>query len=1114
MKIKTMIAVLLSMGALSAWAAFPINTSFSSSDSPAYSDADLAGQNGWTQIAAYSNAFNVVDSAGSGFITTLNNGYTGGELPVSMQVDSANAVDTEWDGYIDFKLSRTTSAWDSGAVLELGLSVANTFLNPGNVSTGDEWDLRIISENVGNSDRIQLSVQKSPGWAVIASLTPAEAGWDGTGGSDLETQNLRAVFNVRKTREGVAYALTGELINLDASTTNGGSTALQTVSNAYNAASLDYFVIQHDAGADVGETSDRFDATIDALSIDVTENVPPVLATPTLNAFAGDGTVDLSWDTVFEAGTYDLTWSSTSGGTYSPVTGGSGLTTNAFTDTGLSNGTEYWYKVTAKASGAADAVSVPVDVTPEAPPTAVGNTTILDTSFTSAEGYISADLAGQKSWNAIADSNPKAFLVDPAGAGFAESDQLFATNGGNDVVYSLFTSNEVGSVWSGTTVFSVSAVADGATVTNVVGGVTNIGTVANLSGAEEFFEFGISSDTANTDLFPEQDDDVLWVVRNDASDGIAFGLNMHSYNVNKALLLTKDQVGWDPLWETVTSNSLPDLVTDEITLDWYIRKSTVTSKYNGQVIATVGGLSHTSLVVYTESNPAVDAYVAELVEFGMGHRIPAGQELYVSVDSISVVHTNASEIPHVAPFDITGQQGNLAITLSWLAGGEQDSFSVYRSEVYGVEGALIASGLTASTYVDSDSLVDKRSYIYTIKSVYGATEVASDQFAVFALAVQAPLHYPGEDLDWAAANETAGGDTYTAVAGNGFTTYVTGDGPTDPASTSGAKSVFTGADFINVDTNICPLIFMVSQGDRTDTGVRAGGADTLRWRNQNHSTLLWVENNVGNTGGSFNADANGGLITGDAGNFNMTNLVTGVSAVQVAIRNGTQWYVSQNTWGKNNANLSTDILTEKWTPLTLAGPTDTNRMTVMGGSYTLGSALSLTDVNALGYFYDSMNEVGTGWCYLDTIKVEFGSQPSAYQTWAAGYNVYNDAAAFANDYDGDGISNGEEWGLGGNPNDINNVGIQDRRMEVDGSGSFIYMYPRMINTPRPTYNVAATENLVVIPFTILTAGGVDYTETGSGGLWLTNGIGANFEVVTNSIPMINPVEFYKLLITE
>lgn len=90
---------------------------------------------------------------------------------------------------------------------------------------------------------------------------------------------------------------------------------------------------------------DEFRIYDDALSAgEVATFITPLTAPANLVASAGDGAVSLKWNAVARAAGYNLFRSLTNGGPYSLVT--SVATTN-ITDTGLANGTNYYYVVTA-----------------------------------------------------------------------------------------------------------------------------------------------------------------------------------------------------------------------------------------------------------------------------------------------------------------------------------------------------------------------------------------------------------------------------------------------------------------------------------------------------------------------------------------------------------------------------------------------------------------------------------------------------------------------------------------------------------------------------------------------------------------------------------------------
>jgi parallel beta-helix repeat protein len=91
-----------------------------------------------------------------------------------------------------------------------------------------------------------------------------------------------------------------------------------------------------------------------------------VPATPAdLGAIAADSQVILSWTASSGATSYNVQRSTTSGGPYSQV---GSPTTTSFTDTGLTNGTEYFYVVAAVNAAGASANSAQVNATPIATP--------------------------------------------------------------------------------------------------------------------------------------------------------------------------------------------------------------------------------------------------------------------------------------------------------------------------------------------------------------------------------------------------------------------------------------------------------------------------------------------------------------------------------------------------------------------------------------------------------------------------------------------------------------------------------------------------------------------------------------------------------------------------
>jgi fibronectin type 3 domain-containing protein len=91
---------------------------------------------------------------------------------------------------------------------------------------------------------------------------------------------------------------------------------------------------------------------------------PPIPAPTALAATAGDQQVSLTWDTVSGATSYNLRRATASGGPYANLVTQPGTT---YTDTGLTNGTTYFYVVSAANSDGSGPDSTEVAATPNVP---------------------------------------------------------------------------------------------------------------------------------------------------------------------------------------------------------------------------------------------------------------------------------------------------------------------------------------------------------------------------------------------------------------------------------------------------------------------------------------------------------------------------------------------------------------------------------------------------------------------------------------------------------------------------------------------------------------------------------------------------------------------------
>src|SRR6266436_2018015 len=117
----------------------------------------------------------------------------------------------------------------------------------------------------------------------------------------------------------------------------------------------------------LGTSTLTITGTSGSLTHSVTVSLVVTSTTPTgLTAMAGNSQVSLTWDISAGATSYNL-YRSVNGGAYSQLNS-SPITTTSYTDTGLTNGTQYCYEATAVNSSGESAKSTSACATPQQPP--------------------------------------------------------------------------------------------------------------------------------------------------------------------------------------------------------------------------------------------------------------------------------------------------------------------------------------------------------------------------------------------------------------------------------------------------------------------------------------------------------------------------------------------------------------------------------------------------------------------------------------------------------------------------------------------------------------------------------------------------------------------------
>ncbi len=514
-------------------------------------------------------------------------------------------------------------------------------------------------------------------------------------------------------------------------------------------------------------------------------------ASPTgLAPTAGNAQVSLTWNTSTGATAYNLFRSTTSGGEGTTAYK-AGLTTTSFTDTGLTNGTAYYYTVNAVNSYGSSAQSSQVTVTPSSgvPPaptglTPTGGNAQVALSWTASSGATSYNVyrgtvTGGESATAIASGLTVTAYTDTT-----------VTNG---TAY-FYTVKAVNS--SGTSVASNEATMTPSSSSNPVVAIACGGTAAYSPYAVDTDYSGGGDDTwsttVNTTLLssPVPPIGVLQEDREGTFTYTIAGLTANAgYTVTTYFVENYFGAAGDRVF-SVTCNGTT-VITN---LDIYaaagadytaIQESfTGTANGSGQLVLTftpsVNQAKCSGIAVYSSSGgsaPATPtglaptagnaqvaltwntstgataynlfrsttsggegttAYKAGLTTTSFTDTgLTNGTAYYYTVNAVNsygssaqssqVTATPSPGVPP-APTGLTPTAGNAQVALSWTASSGATSYNVYRGTVTGGESATaIATGVTVATYTDT-TVSNGTAYFYTVKAVNsGGTSGASNE---------------------------------------------------------------------------------------------------------------------------------------------------------------------------------------------------------------------------------------------------------------------------------------------------------------------------------------------------------------------------------------------------
>lgn len=496
--------------------------------------------------------------------------------------------------------------------------------------------------------------------------------------------------------------------------------------------------------------------------------VTPLAPPGSLSATPSPGQVALSWPNVTGATSYKVFRSTTSGSGYVQI-GTPG--TNSYTDTGIVNGTQYYYVVRAN-NGADSANSVEATARP------IGNFSITSTSspssssitvnwanqtgatsydirYGTATGSYGAPVTGVTSPYTITGLNPNQnyYIVivakNTVGSGASvqssESVQKTAPSAPTNLAATA-TPGQIALTWD-----AVSGVSGYKVYTSATSG----GPYSLLAspGTNNYTHTGLTNGTS-----------YFYVVRADngsdsADSSEAAARPISSFTLSSAVVNSSSAITLT--WTNATGASSYDVV--------YGTSS-------GNLTSTIASVSSSYQV--TGLSPSTTYYFAVKAKNSVGAgTVFTSNEL--NAKTATVAPTISSAVV------TTGQ-----IALTWGTVSGATSYNIYRSTTSGSYGAALVTGLTGTTYNDT-TVANGTQYYYTLKAVNGSESAASNEvtglpIASFTVGSTTALSTTSIQITWANPTGTASADVlYSTTPGGPYTTIT---GASSPRTITGLSS--------------------------------------------------------------------------------------------------------------------------------------------------------------------------------------------------------------------------------------------------------------------------------------------------------------------------------------
>jgi fibronectin type 3 domain-containing protein len=467
--------------------------------------------------------------------------------------------------------------------------------------------------------------------------------------------------------------------------------------------------------------------------------LPAVPAPPTgLAATAGNAQVALSWTASSGATSYNVLRSTVSGSGYATVT--TGVSSTSYTNTGLTNGTTYYFVVTASNATGTSGNSNEASATPGGAPAAPsgmagmaggGQALIYWTASTGATSYnilrstvsgsgyasLATGLTGAsydntgltngttyyyvtQAVNASGTSgNSSQAAVLPAAAPQA---QIANDNGTAPVI-----DGNVDSVWSNATSYSI-------------GNIMNYGAGTVTSAADLSGSYQTMWDSTNLYLLVTVTDDVLMQYLTNPWDGDSVEVYIDADN-SKGTTYDSNDFQYEFPWNSTNMVETKHNATTGVV--W--AQTNITGGYRVEL-----KIPWTTLTVTPAANNLVgiDVHIndADTTRGTRDSKVMWNDTTDTAWSNPSVFGAgklNAASGPPPAPTGLTANPGNAQVALTWNASSGATSYNVKRSTVSG-SGYVTVSSPTTTSYTNT-GLTNGTTYYYVVSAVSSGGESAN-----------------------------------------------------------------------------------------------------------------------------------------------------------------------------------------------------------------------------------------------------------------------------------------------------------------------------------------------------------------------------------------------------